>query len=264
MIGQKRLLEKIDKQVDSGVFPHFVIVEGSRGSGKYLVSSYIAGKLGAELVEVEKSVEAVRNLISTVNKSSIKTVYVFRRSEELSAQAVNAMLKTLEEPSEYAYFVFTTRNSQMLLETIRSRGDLYTMSRYSKAELTEYNEGKPVPEFCQTPYDVDLYNRNSGLEEFVDLVIDNITEVTLVNAMRIAERVDVDGSDSTKFDLNIFFEAFKKSCRARMTKSQVLQEAQLYLDWIAVTSRYQKDALRVGANLKMLFDMWLIDLRGGV
>ena len=261
MIGQKALLKRLDREIHDKKLPHFIILSGSRGSGKFMVANYIAAKLDADLVEVEKSVEAVRNLISTVEKSSITTVYVFRRAEELSAQAVNAMLKTLEEPSEYAYFVFTTRNEQMLLETIKSRGTMYNMDGYFIHELTEYNNGTPVPEYCKTPYDVDLLNRNSGLEEFVQLVIDNISSVPLVNAMKIAERVDVEGTDDTKFDLSLFFEVFKHLCFQKMSDSHNMETTQLLYNWMTTTSRYQRDTMRNGANMKMLFDMWLLDIR---
>lgn len=261
MIGQKKLLERIDKEISDKKLPHFLIIQGGRGSGKFSVTNYIASKLGAELVVVDKSVEAVRNLVSTVEKSSITTVYVFQRAEELSAQAVNAMLKTLEEPTPYAYFVFTTRNDQMLLETIKSRGAMYNMDGYSIKELTEYNNGEPVPEYCKTPYDVYLFNRNSGLEEFVQLVMDNISSVPLVNALKIAERVGVDDTDETKFDLNLFFEVFKYECFQRMNDSHSMEATQLLYDWMTITSRYQRDALRSGANMKMLFDMWILDIR---
>lgn len=262
MIGQKRLLKRVDKEVSEGKLPHFIILSGGRGSGKFLVANYIAQSLNAGICVTGKSVEAVRDLVSTVEKLTIPMVYVFRKAEELSAQAVNAMLKTLEEPSEYIYFVFTTRNEQMLLDTIKSRGTMYPMDIYSQAELVEYNKGEPVPEYCKTPYDVDLFNRNSGLEDFVQLVVDNISTVPIVNAMKIADSVDVDGTDETKFDLNLFFEVFKYICFQRMSESSSIDKTQMFYDWLTTTSRYQRDAMRNGANLKMLFDMWLIDIRG--
>ena len=261
MIGQKKLLGRLDKEISEGTLPHFIIIQGGRGSGKFLVANYIAHQLDAGICVTGKSVEAVRDVVATVDKLTIPMVYVFRRAEELSAQAVNAMLKILEEPSSYVYFIFTTRNDQMLLETIKSRGTMYNMDGYFINELTEYNNGEPVPEYCKTPYDVYLFNRNSGLEEFVQLVMDNISSVPLVNALKIAERVDVDGTDETKFDLNLFFEVFKYECFQRMNDSHNMETTQLLYDWMTITSRYQRDAMRSGANMKMLFDMWILDIQ---
>ena len=261
MIGQKKLLERIDKEISEGKLPHFIILNGGRGSGKYMTATYISAKLNASTCVVGKSVEAVRDLVTTTEKLAITTVYVFRRAEELSAQAVNAMLKTLEEPNPYAYFIFTTRNDQLLLDTIKSRGTMYRMDTYSQRELTEYNNGQSVPEYCKTPYDVILFNRNSGLEDFVHLVIDHVGKVPMVNAMKIAESVDVDGTDETKFDLNLFFEVFKYLCFQKMSESHSMETTQLLYDWMTITSRYQRDAMRSGANMKMLFDMWLLDIR---
>ncbi len=48
-------------------------------------------------------------------------LYIIDESEKMTAQAQNAVLKTIEEPPEYATIVLLTDNPQVLLETIRSR-----------------------------------------------------------------------------------------------------------------------------------------------
>ncbi len=258
IIGQQRLLGQIMGQVKAGTFPHFVILAGARGSGKNTVADFIGQQLGADTVRVDKSVEAVRNMVSVADKTNIKMLYVFQRAEELSAQAVNAMLKTIEEPPENVYFVFTTRNEQLLLETIRSRGAVYNMDEYSHEELQEYALGADVPIYCKTPYDVTLYNQVAGLDDFVTLVVENIQEVPISNALKIADRVAL-GGEIDKYDLNLFFEAFKVVCVERMRTTG--ERARVYYNWVEITARYQRDALRNGVNLKMLFDMWILDIR---
>ena len=261
MIGQTKLLHRIDKQIEDGTFPHFSIIRGNRGSGKFMVANYIADRLGAGVCVSEKSVEAVRDVVSVAEKLTVRMVYVFQRAEDLSAQAVNAMLKTLEEPPENVYFIFTTRNDQLLLDTIKSRGTMYTMNQYSKKDLLVYNDKRPVPDFCKTPYDLDMYNRNAGFDDFVQLVVDNVGRVPLTNAMKIADRVDLDGTDDSKFDMGLFFEAFKYYCFESMKNQDSYDMVQMYYEWMSITVRYQKDALRTSANVKMLFAMWLMDIR---
>ena len=258
IIGQQRLLGQIIGQVRAGTFPHFAILAGARGSGKNMVADFIGQQLGADTVRVDKSVEAVRNMVSVASKTDVKMLYVFPQAEELSAQAVNAMLKTLEEPPENVYFVFTTRNEQLLLETIRSRGAVYHMDGYSREELREYALGADVPKYCKTPYDVTLYNRAAGLDDFVTLVVENIQDVPIANALKIADRVAL-GGEADGYDLNLFFEAFKVVCVERMRTAG--ERARVYYNWVEITARYQRDALRNGVNLKMLFDMWILDIR---
>lgn len=48
-------------------------------------------------------------------------VFIVRDAEELTAQAANALLKTLEEPPKKTYFVLVTSRPHRLLDTIRSR-----------------------------------------------------------------------------------------------------------------------------------------------
>ena len=48
-------------------------------------------------------------------------LYIVDEAEKMTVQAQNAILKTIEEPPEYACLVLLTENPQVLLETIRSR-----------------------------------------------------------------------------------------------------------------------------------------------
>ena len=258
ILGQKKLIGQIFGQIDNGTFPHFVILAGVRGSGKNTLADFIGERLGADTVRVDKSVEAVRNMVSSANKTSMKMLYVFTRAEELSAQAVNAMLKTLEEPPESVYFLFTTRNERLLLDTIRSRGALYHMDAYSREELQEYALGARVPKYCKTPYDVTLYNRVAGLNDFAVLVAQNIHKVSVANALKIADRVALN-DEQDKYDLALFFEAFKAVCLELMHRDK--EQAQMYYSWIEITAHFQRDILRVGVNTKMLFDMWILSVR---
>lgn len=48
-------------------------------------------------------------------------VFIVRDADELTVQAANALLKTLEEPGKNVHFVLLTSRSSRLLDTIRSR-----------------------------------------------------------------------------------------------------------------------------------------------
>lgn len=48
-------------------------------------------------------------------------VFIVRDADELTQQAANAMLKTLEEPAERTHFVLLTSRPRRLLDTVRSR-----------------------------------------------------------------------------------------------------------------------------------------------
>jgi DNA polymerase-3 subunit delta' len=50
-----------------------------------------------------------------------RLVFIFRAAHELTANAANALLKTLEEPRQNVHFVLLTDQPRRLLDTIRSR-----------------------------------------------------------------------------------------------------------------------------------------------
>lgn len=53
--------------------------------------------------------------------SGRKRVFVVPEAEKMTVQAQNALLKTIEEPPEYAVIFLLTKSEEALLETIRSR-----------------------------------------------------------------------------------------------------------------------------------------------
>lgn len=61
-----------------------------------------------------------RNIVIKPYKSE-KKIYILEDGELLNAQAQNAMLKTIEEPPEYAVILILTNNREVFLPTILSR-----------------------------------------------------------------------------------------------------------------------------------------------
>lgn len=52
---------------------------------------------------------------------SLKKVYIINNSENMTVQAQNSLLKTLEEPPEHAVIILITSNENKMLTTIKSR-----------------------------------------------------------------------------------------------------------------------------------------------
>ena len=67
-----------------------------------------------------------------------RKVYVFSDASVITEAAQNALLKTLEEPPEYAVFIMVTENYEKLLETIRSRAVLVHFPAVSENEVRKY------------------------------------------------------------------------------------------------------------------------------
>lgn len=55
------------------------------------------------------------------NNDTARKVYIFRDCRNMNIQAQNALLKLIEEPPAYAYFIFTAESKNEFLPTIISR-----------------------------------------------------------------------------------------------------------------------------------------------
>lgn len=94
------------KQFKSGNHPDIIYV-------KRLKNKYEIG--------VDDIREQVNNNIVIKPYSSPYKIYIIDEAQMLSVQAQNALLKTLEEPPEYAIVILITNNLSSILETIQSR-----------------------------------------------------------------------------------------------------------------------------------------------
>ncbi len=95
-------------------------------------------------------------------------VFIINEGDILTAQAQNAFLKIIEEPPQYAVFIFVCSNSEILLETVRSRAVTITFTPLSDSDIRKYITSK-------YPYEprVDfLVGYSMGIPGSVDKIIE--------------------------------------------------------------------------------------------
>ena len=115
----------------------------------------ITGEEGKTGIGVE-TVRALEEDIVTAPSTGLRKIYVIDRSEKLTVQAQNALLKTIEEPPEYAMLIFICANPSLLIDTVRSRVTRLDFARNTREEVLQaYGEqsGKGAE---LTPEDRDL------------------------------------------------------------------------------------------------------------
>ncbi|WP_029512905.1 hypothetical protein [Mycoplasmopsis iners] len=71
-----------------------------------------------------------------VNDNKNKKFLIFKNIEFASINALNALLKTIEEPSTDVIFIFTTQNIDKVLSTIKSRSVIINIPEKNKEDLT--------------------------------------------------------------------------------------------------------------------------------
>lgn len=148
--GLETLEEQLLRSVRTGRFPHAHIFEGPFGCGKKTLVDGLCRALNCTgehppcglcanclryahgnavnslrlLPEKSVKVETIRDLIEKVSVRPFdggRMTVVIEAADHLTAQAQNALLKTLEEPPEYAVFFLIVERMSALLSTIVSR-----------------------------------------------------------------------------------------------------------------------------------------------
>lgn len=268
MIGQERLLTRIDKMIEAG-FPRFTIICGSKQSGRKLIASRIAKGLNAHLIKSNIKVDDVREIIALAYKQSEPTLYLLPDADKMSPAAKNALLKITEEPPRKAYFIMTLADIGSTLATLKSRGTVLSIDPYTPDNLLEYAEVKGyelnedeieiVSNICTVPGEVDLIARYDILAfyEFVETVVDNIGVVNGANAFKIGLKLNYKEDDGG-WDIGLFMRAVMYVCRKKMDNEPLHQ----YRDSIAITSKYLSQINITGINKPSTIDMWILEMRG--
>ena len=93
--------------------------------------------------EKENSIktEQIKELTNDVLEKPIqgdKKIYIINNSENMTKEAQNSLLKTLEEPPAYIIIILITNNENLLLNTIKSRCVTITFNKLSNDEIKQY------------------------------------------------------------------------------------------------------------------------------
>ena len=271
MIGQKSLLTTLGVQIDNEVFPQFSILVGSEGSGRKTLARIITQLLHANSVICGVSADEIKSLTDMAVKVADKTVYIIADADNMSVNAINALLKITEEPPKNAYFIMTIQDDYNVLSTIKSRGTIYRVESYSAEEVMQYalsikdyytsEETEIVTNICLTPGDVEKILKEDIIEfwEYVIKVIDNIGSVSIANSFKIADKIAFKDEEG-KYNLKLFWRAFMLLCTEYMTLH--LDDRVKYANWVRITSQYLQNLRITGLNKQALFDGWVLEIRG--
>ena len=181
VVGQEQMKEHFQNVLANRKISHAYIINGEKSSGKEFIARVFAMALqcekgGAEpcqecrsckqalsfnqpdIIKVshEKpgtiSVDDIRaqinNDVAIKPYSSPYKVYIVNEAEKMTPQAQNALLKTLEEPPEYAVILLLTNNVNALLPTILSRCVVLNMKPVSDKAVKKYlMEELQIPDY---------------------------------------------------------------------------------------------------------------------
>jgi len=158
-IGHGITRRLLDLQINSGRFSHAYLFYGPEGVGKKMLALEFAGAILStdhilshadfSMLDVQKDTksEEVKQFMTGLSFSPFVSKYkvaVINNTDQLNIQSSNALLKTLEEPSE-STIIMLIASGKSMLPTIVSRCQAFSLGNLSEAELIEFAKSHAIP-----------------------------------------------------------------------------------------------------------------------
>ncbi|MCF7812303.1 DNA polymerase III subunit gamma/tau [Candidatus Gracilibacteria bacterium] len=168
VVGQKSVTQTLRNALKNSNPSHAYLFSGSRGTGKTSTARILAKGLNCseavdgnpcgkcsfcqdiskgnliDVIEIDaasnRGIDEIRELREKIKFSpnrALRKVYIIDEVHMLTKEAFNALLKTLEEPPEHAFFILATTEMHKLPETIVSRCQTFIFHRFSLDQLSE-------------------------------------------------------------------------------------------------------------------------------
>lgn len=170
MIGQEHITTILKNQVKSGTTAHAYLFAGTRGTGKTSAARILARAVNcedpvdgepccrcrsckisagecADIIELDAAsntgVDDMRDMIEKARFMPLELkhkVYIIDEAHALSANAFNALLKTLEEPPPHVTFILATTEPHKIPATIISRCQRMDFHRLGVSDMVRRTE----------------------------------------------------------------------------------------------------------------------------
>lgn len=214
---------------EEGNYADFMLIDGSKNTIK---------------------VGDIENLQKFLASSSLekqgKKIYIINRLENANKEAVNALLKTLEEPSSSVYAFITTQNEAKLLPTIISRCQILSLLPINKSIVKQnaINEGVLLEDADILSYfycDVEVIKQKSEEENYKEqkkLLYETLNALTISSEEAIYyAQTNLIKKIKTKEDARLYIDllsiAFKDILHIQNNQPLVLEGAKEQIDTLS-------------------------------
>ncbi len=262
VVGQDHVVTTLEQAVSQGRISHAYLLCGSRGTGKTSVARIMAktillqgitdetirkhmiheidnGSL-VDLVEIDaasnRRIDDVRDLIEKINFSpvvSLAKVYIIDEVHMLTKEAFNALLKTLEEPPDYAYFILATTELHKVPDTIQSRCQRFLFKRVKDEDIIRRLQYIADQEHIKIDREALRAIARHASGSFRDgiALMDQLRSEEKITLSSVTERI---GKTSAVFIEDIALAIASKDIKAMTALVQEMEDANVPLDSVAV------------------------------
>lgn len=169
MVGQEAIVRTLKNALSTHTLSHAYLFTGPRGTGKTTTARLLAKSVNCanprngepcnecqqcreitagtsfNVIEIDaasnRGIDNIRELREKVMmppSTGRYKIYILDEAHMLTTEAFNALLKTLEEPPEYAIFVLATTDVHKMLPTVLSRCQRFDFKRISTRQIVEH------------------------------------------------------------------------------------------------------------------------------
>ena len=210
-------------RIDDNNYPDFIVLDGSKNVIK-------KDEVGNVETQFEKTPFETKGIM----------IYIIHLVENMRVEAVNSILKFLEEPNSEIYAFLTTNNENSVLPTIISRCQHLRLKLVNRQEVINdaidlnvpkedaellsyfYNDGELIYDILQDEKENDNYvNAKEAFVEFLStLTKDDKREAIYFSQKSIIPLIK--SKESARFFLDILVEAFEDILNIQHDKSPIL------------------------------------------
>ncbi|MBO4293194.1 MAG: hypothetical protein J5881_02250 [Clostridia bacterium] len=168
IIGNDKVKNYLEASIENGKTSHSYMFVGIEGIGKKLVAMDFAKRMlclsesdgkctcksclefqssnhpDFNIIEPDGNslkIEQIRELQRKIQEKPIiskKKIYIIDNAEKMTTEAQNCLLKTLEEPPEFAILILIGSNESLFLDTIKSRCIILHFDKIDNKDLKKF------------------------------------------------------------------------------------------------------------------------------
>lgn len=205
LVGQEHISKILKNAVKKDSLSHAYLFTGSRGTGKTSTARILVKAINClnrcsdgnpcnkcdnciaitaarflDLIEIDaasnRGIDQIRDLKEKIEFSPVEgkyKTYIIDEVHMLTAEAFNALLKTLEEPPEHAIFILATTDVHKLPPTILSRCQRYDFRLGSEDEIRKLLKDvakKEKLKIADTGIDILVHNAKGSFRDALSLL----------------------------------------------------------------------------------------------